>query len=47
MGTVRNEIADALAKVSIRKGEDVQYLILVTDLRSYWKTKLRVAAKEW
>jgi hypothetical protein len=43
---VLNEIADASAK-DIWKGEDVQYLSLVTDLKSCWKTKLRVAAKEW
>jgi hypothetical protein len=42
-----NEIADASAKESIRKGKDAQYLISDTDLKSYWKTKLRVAAEEW
>lgn len=47
MGVVLNEVADALAKESIRKGEGVQYLILVTDLKSCWKTKLRIAAEEW
>jgi hypothetical protein len=47
MDIVLNERADALAKESIQKGEDVQYLIPVTDLKSYWKTKLRVPAKEW
>jgi hypothetical protein len=35
------------AKERIRKGEDAQYLIRVTDLKSCWKTKLRVAATEW
>jgi hypothetical protein len=47
MDIVLNEIADALAKESIRKSEDVQYLIPDTYFKSYWKTKLRVAAKEW
>jgi hypothetical protein len=32
MDIVFNEIADVLAKKSIRKGEDVQYLFPVTDL---------------
>ena len=45
--TILNKIADVSAKESIRKGEDAQYLIPVTDLKSYWETKLRVAAKEW
>jgi ribonuclease HI len=35
MGIVLNEIADASAKESIRKGQDAQYLIRVTDLKSY------------
>jgi hypothetical protein len=43
MGIVLNEIANASAKESIQKGENAQYLILVTDL----KTKLRVAAEKW
>jgi hypothetical protein len=47
MVIVLSEIADASAKESIRKGEDVQYSIPVTDLKSYWNTKLRAAAKEW
>jgi hypothetical protein len=47
MGVVLNEIADASANESIRKGEDAQYLIPVADLKSYWKTKLRAAAEEW
>jgi hypothetical protein len=47
MGIVLKEVADALAKDSIRKGEDVQYLILVTDLKSCWKTKPRAGAEEW
>jgi hypothetical protein len=47
MGIILNETADASAKESIRKGEDVQNLIPVTYLTSYWKTKLRVAATEW
>jgi hypothetical protein len=47
MGIVVNETADVSAKENIRKGEDAQYLIPVTDLKSYWKTKLRVAAEEW
>jgi ribonuclease HI len=34
-GIALNEITDVLAKESIRKGEDVQYLIPVTDLKSY------------
>jgi hypothetical protein len=44
---VLNEIADVSAKESIRKGEVAQYLIPGTPSKSYWKTKLRVAAKEW
>jgi hypothetical protein len=47
MGTVLNETADVLTMVSIQEGDDVQYLSPVTDLNSYWKTKLRVKAKEW
>jgi hypothetical protein len=48
MDIVLNEIADASAKESIRTGEDDQYLIPVTDLKSYWTTELRVAAvEEW
>jgi hypothetical protein len=47
MGTVLNKIEDASAKESVRKDEEVQYLISVTGLKSYWKTKLRVAAEEW
>jgi hypothetical protein len=47
MGIVLKEIGDVTAKESNRKGEDVQYLIPDTDLDSYWKTKLRVAAEEW
>jgi ribonuclease HI len=39
MGIV-NETADELAKESIRKGEDAQYFIPDTDLKSYWKTKV-------
>jgi hypothetical protein len=46
-GIVLNEIADALAKEGIRKGEDAQYLIPGRDLKSHWKTKLRVATEEW
>jgi hypothetical protein len=44
---VLSEIADVSAKESIQKGEDVKYLIPGRDLKSCWKTKLRVAAKEW
>jgi hypothetical protein len=44
IGFVFNEIGDVSAKESIRKGEDAQYLISATDLKSYWKTKLRMAA---
>jgi hypothetical protein len=36
-----------MAKESIRKGEDAQYLIPGRDLKSHWKTKLRVATEEW
>jgi hypothetical protein len=46
MDIVFNKIADTSVKVSIRKGEDAQYLIPVRDL-SYWKTKLRAASAEW
>jgi hypothetical protein len=46
-GIVLNEIADASAKESIRKGEDAQYLIPGRDLKSYWKAKLKVAAEKW
>jgi hypothetical protein len=46
-GIVLNEIADASAKDSFRKGEDAQYVIPVTDLKRYLKTKLRVAAEKW
>jgi ribonuclease HI len=46
-GIVLNEKADVSAKESIQKGEDAQYLIPATDLKSYRKTKLRVAAEEW
>jgi hypothetical protein len=45
MGIVFNEIADASVKESIRKGEEVQHLIPVSDLKSYWKMNLRVAAR--
>jgi hypothetical protein len=38
-GILLNEIAAASATEIIRKGEDVQYLILDTELKSYWKTK--------
>jgi hypothetical protein len=46
-GIVLNEVADALTKESMWKGEDAHYLIPGTDLKSYWNTKLRVAAEEW
>jgi hypothetical protein len=46
-GIVLNETADATAKESMRKGEDAQYLIPGRDLKSHWKTKLRVATEEW
>jgi hypothetical protein len=46
-GIVLNEVADALAKESICKREDAQCLIPDRDLKCYWKTKVRVAAKEW
>jgi hypothetical protein len=42
MGVVLNEIADASGKESIQKGEDSQYFIHVTYLKTYWKSKLRV-----
>jgi ribonuclease HI len=35
MGIALNEIADGLAKESIRNSEDVQYLMPVTDLKCY------------
>jgi hypothetical protein len=46
MGIVLNEMADALAKESIWKGEDAQYLIPDTDVKSYWKTKLGAVAEK-
>jgi hypothetical protein len=42
-----NVTADVSGRESIQKGEDAQYLIPVTGLKSYWKSKLRVAAEEW
>jgi hypothetical protein len=39
MCIVLNEVADASAKESIQKGDNAQYLIPVTDLKNYWKTK--------
>jgi hypothetical protein len=47
MGIVLNDIADVSTKENIWKGEDIQYLIPVTDLNNCWKTKLRVAAEGW
>jgi hypothetical protein len=42
MGNVLSKIA----KESIGKGEDARHLIPVTDFKSHWKTKLRVAVAE-
>jgi hypothetical protein len=47
MGIVLKKTADVSVKESIPKGEDAQYLIPVTDLKSYCKTTLRVAVEEW
>jgi hypothetical protein len=47
MGIVQKKTGDASVKESIPKCEDAQYLIPVTDLKSYCKTKLRVAVEEW